>query len=339
LDSELKVAVVILNWNGKELLQKFLPSVVAFSGDAEVIVADNASTDDSVQFLRSRFQDVRVVELPQNYGFAEGYNRALKEVKADCYVLLNSDVEVTENWLDPVLGYMQQHPDVAVCQPRIRWYHQKEKFEYAGACGGMIDWLGYPFCRGRIFQSLEIDEGQYNDIADIFWATGACMFIRSEVFHSVGGFDASFFAHMEEIDLCWRIKHHGHNIRCIPGSVVFHMGGATLNKSNPTKTYYNFRNNLSMLYKNLPSGKLLKVIPPRLVLDGIAGIKFLLEGDLKDCLAVLRAHFAFYGRVLNGTVRREKKIGDKIGPVFNRSIIVEHYIKGKKKYSELKQGA
>lgn len=335
-NSELKVAVVILNWNGKELLEKFLPTVTAYSADAEVVVADNASTDDSVEFVRQNYKDVKLVELPENYGFAEGYNKALATLDADLFVLLNSDVEVTENWLEPVLSYMDKHPEVAVCQPKIRWYHNRERFEYAGACGGMIDRLGYPFCRGRIFQSLEIDTGQYNDITEIFWATGACMFIRSKVFHQVGGFDAAFFAHMEEIDLCWRVRHHGHHIRCIPESVVYHMGGATLNKSNPTKTYYNFRNNLSMLYKNLPAGRLITVLPLRLLLDGVAGLKFLLEGDLKDCLAVIRAHFAFYGRLINGTLKRQKVIRKDLQPVFERSIIIEHYIRGKKKYSELK---
>jgi GT2 family glycosyltransferase len=332
----LKVAIVILNWNGKELLEKFLPSVTSFSENAEVVVADNASTDDSVSFLKTNYPAVTLIELAENYGFAEGYNQALKKLDADIFVLLNSDVEVTRNWMQPVISYMEQHPEVAVCQPKIRWYHDRDKFEYAGACGGMIDWLGYPFCRGRIFQSLETDQQQYDDVADIFWATGACMFIRSEVFHATGGFDRSFFAHMEEIDLCWRIKHQGHSIRCIPQSVVFHMGGATLDKSNPTKTYYNFRNNLSMLYKNLPAGKFYSILPIRLILDGIAGIKFLAEGDLKDCLAVIRAHFAFYGRLINGTLKREKVIRKDIQPVYRHSIIIEHYISGKKKYSELK---
>ena len=248
----MSVAVVILNYNGKKLLEELLPKVIAYSPEAEVIVADNASTDGSLALMETTFRDTRLIKLPRNFGFAGGYNEALSKVKADYYVLLNSDVEVTENWLAPLISYMDAHPRTAACQPKIKSYYQRTHFEYAGACGGYIDKFGYPFCRGRILDTLEPDNGQYDTVTDIFWATGACLFVRAEKYHKVGGLDERFFAHMEEIDLCWRLKARGNAIVCIPQSTVYHMGAQTLNKEHPRKTYLNFRNNWLMLYKNAP---------------------------------------------------------------------------------------
>lgn len=246
-----KTAVVILNWNGRKFLKKFLPDVIKFSKkDAEVIVADNASTDDSVAVLKADFPEIRIIENKSNGGFAKGYNQALKLIDAEYYILLNSDIEVTENWINPVIELMESDKNIAACQPKIRSYHEKEKFEYAGAAGGFIDKFGYPFCRGRIFQSLEEDKGQYDDTVEIFWATGAALFIRAELYHKLGGMDDDFFAHMEEIDLCWRLKNEGYKIMYCPKSTVYHVGGGTLPTSSSWKTYLNFRNNFFLIYKN-----------------------------------------------------------------------------------------
>ena len=247
-------AVVILNWNGKHMMEKFLPSVTAHtSGDAEVIIADNGSTDDSIEFLHTHYPDLRIIQLDQNYGFAEGYNRALAQIEADYYVLLNDDVEVTPHWVEPVIEQMQQNPLTAICQPKLLMYDQRDTFEYAGAAGGFIDRYGYPFCRGRLFDVVEKDHGQYDDPCEIFWASGAAMFVRADVWHQLGGLDGDFFAHMEEIDFCWRAKNKGYRVEYCPKSAIYHVGGGTLPKSNPRKTFLNFRNNLSMLYKNLPA--------------------------------------------------------------------------------------
>ena len=253
-----KLSIVILNWNGAEMLRKFLPSVITHSeGEGiEVCVADNASTDNSLEVMRTEFPDVRLILLDRNYGFAEGYNRALAEVDAEYSLLLNSDVEVAEGWLSPMLAYMDAHPEVAACQPKIRSWHRREEFEHAGACGGYMDKYGYPFCRGRMMDTVEVDAGQYDTVVPVFWATGAALLVRTADYREAGGLDARFFAHMEEIDLCWRLRSRGRGIVCIPQSVVFHVGGATLNKNNPRKTYLNFRNNLLMLYKNLPEEEL-----------------------------------------------------------------------------------
>ncbi len=333
----MKVTVVILNWNGKELLERFIPGIISKSGNgARIVVADNDSTDDSIPFIQQNFPSVNIIKLDKNLGYAGGYNKALMEMDSDIFVLLNSDVEVTENWITPVVDHMKQNNDVAICQPKLLWYHERDKFEYAGASGGFIDKLGYPFCRGRMFNTLEVDKGQYNNVQDIFWASGACMFIRSKVFKELGGFDDTFFAHMEEIDLCWRAQLKGHKVAVVPSSVVYHMGGATLNKINPRKTYLNFRNNLSMLYKNLPAGRLLPVIFSRLILDGIAGIKFIAEGDIKDCLAVIKAHFHFYGRIFSGRLKRTKGISALPDTVYRKCVLWEYFAKGSKKYSDLK---
>ena len=291
----MSVAVVILNYNGKKLLEELLPTVIAYSPEAEVIVADNASTDDSVALMETTFRDTRLIKLPRNFGFAGGYNEALSKVKADYYVLLNSDVEVTENWLAPLISYMDAHPKTAACQPKIKSYYQRTHFEYAGACGGYIDTYGYPFCRGRILDTLEPDNGQYDTITDIFWATGACLFIRAEKYHKVGGLDERFFAHMEEIDLCWRLKARGNAIVCIPQSTVYHMGAQTLNKEHPRKTYLNFRNNWLMLYKNTPKhiGRTLFV---RLFLDWAAAAHLMIQGKFPNAFAIVKAELSFLSK-------------------------------------------
>jgi GT2 family glycosyltransferase len=288
-------AVVILNWNGQKLLEQFLPSIIQHSGDAVLYVADNASTDHSISFIQSQFPQVKIIQNAGNFGFAQGYNEALKQVQEAFLVLVNSDIEVTENWLSPLENSLHQHAKVAIVQPKILDYKDKTKFEYAGAAGGYIDRLGYPFCRGRLFDTIEEDRGQYNDAQSIFWASGACFIIRKSVFTQLQGFDTDFFAHQEEIDLCWRAKNLGHEIVYCPESTVYHVGGATLQASNPQKTYLNFRNSLCMLTKNLPLGSLFPILFLRLVMDGLAGIQFLLQGKAAHCWAIVRAHFGFYG--------------------------------------------
>ena len=275
-----KIAVVILNWNGCEMLRSFLPSVVRYSKTegAKIYVADNGSTDASVDMLRQEFPDVHLIILKENLGFAEGYNLALQQVSAEYVMLLNSDVEVTEHWLVPLVSYMDAHPEVAACQPKIRSWRQKELFEYAGAAGGFIDRYGYPFCRGRIMSAVEKDNGQYDTVVPVFWATGAALFIRRKDYLDAGGLDGRFFAHMEEIDLCWRLRARGRMLVCVPQSTVYHVGGATLKKENPHKTFLNFRNNLVMLYKNLPQEELGPVMRVRAVLDYVAALSFLLKG-------------------------------------------------------------
>ena len=290
-----KVSVVILNWNGVGMLQKFLPGVIKYSqGEGvEVCVADNGSTDESVVWLQTYCPDVRLIVLGKNYGFADGYNMVLQQVEAEYVVLLNSDVEVTPHWLDPLMEYMDAHPEVAACQPKIRSERNKALFEYAGASGGYLDKYGYPFCRGRIFDVVEEDKGQYDAIQPIFWATGAALFIRLKDYQKAGGLDARFFAHMEEIDLCWRLRSRGRQLVCIPQSVVYHVGAATLKKENPRKTFLNFRNNLLMLYKNLPKKELKRVMLIRGVLDVVAALVFLLKGEKEAARAVLQARKEF----------------------------------------------
>lgn len=287
----MKTSVVILNWNGAEMLRRFLPSVIAYSqGEGvEICVADNASSDNSCEVIEREFPEVHLIRLSENYGFAEGYNRALQQIDAEYVVLLNSDVEVTSGWLEPMTDYLDKHPQVAVCQPKLLSFQEKSCFEYAGAAGGFIDKYGYPFCRGRIFDVIESDHGQYDDIIPVFWATGAALLIRLQVYREVGGLDGRFFAHMEEIDLCWRLRSRGYGIVCLPFSRVYHVGGATLKKENPRKTLLNFRNNLIMLYKNLPENELYRVMRVRLFLDYLAAFVFLLKGDKNNSLAVLRA--------------------------------------------------
>lgn len=291
----MKVAVVILNWNGEQMLRDFLPSVVAHSvlpdslGEAVVYVADNGSTDHSLRLLADSFPSVRTIAFSQNYGFADGYNKAFEPIDAEYAILLNSDVEVTPGWLHPLVQYMDAHPQVAACQPKLMAYHQKDAFEYAGAMGGFIDCYGYPYCRGRIFDTVEKDHGQYDADVPLLWATGACLMVRLAVYKEVGGLDGRFFAHMEEIDLCWRLRCRGYEVRSVASSVVYHVGGATLNAGHPRKTFLNFRNNLLMLYKNLPAGKLRSVLFVRALLDYVAAAMFMLKGEWGSAKAVFRA--------------------------------------------------
>jgi len=299
-----KIAVVILNWNGKSWLEQFLPTVILHSKQAEIYVVDNASTDDSVSYLQKEFPNVHIVLNDGNYGFAKGYNRGLKHIDAELYCLLNSDVEVTENWLEPILQLYYNHPEIAAIQPKILSYANKDKFEFAGAAGGFIDNLGYPYCRGRIFDETEIDYGQYDDEYEIFWASGCAFFIRSQDFWEQNGFDERFFAHQEEIDLCWRLNNSGRKIYYTSKSKVYHVGGGTLNKQSPQKTYLNFRNNLTMLAKNLPFPKVVWLIFVRLCLDGIAGIYFGIKNGFSHLWAVVRAHFGFYAQLPESIRRR-----------------------------------
>ena len=330
------VTVVILNWNGRDLLEKFLPSVLASTYDkAEIWVADNGSTDDSVAFVQSQFPTIKVVELGENYGFAEGNNRAVELVETPYTILLNSDVEVDANWIGPLVSVLEKNPEVAAVQPKIRSYHNKEYFEYAGAAGGMMDKLGYPFCRGRVFTHLEKDEGQYEEPADIFWASGACCAIRTAVIREIGLFDGAYFAHMEEIDFCWRALNHGYRVVYEPQSLVFHVGGGTLDYANPRKTFLNVRNSLATLMKNLPQGQVLPKIFTRLVLDGIWGISLLLKGQFGGLWAIIRAHFAFYGRI--GEYRAFRRQAYQTPPkdfptsgFLNESLVWKCFVKGKK---------
>lgn len=332
-----KVAVIILNWNGEKLLREFLPSVIATTDTsiADVIVADNGSTDSSVELLRNEFPQVKVLEFAQNYGFAEGYNRAIKETNYPYTILLNSDVATTDGWVNPLFDYMEANPNVGACQPKIRAYTNKSHFEYAGAAGGFIDRNGYPYCRGRIFDSVEEDKGQYDDVIPIFWATGAALMVRSELYLKVGGLDKDFFAHMEEIDLCWRILLEGKEIVAVPQSMVYHLGGGSLPASNPRKTYLNFRNNLLMLHKNLPDSTRGKKLFVRRLLDTIAWAKFMATFDIKNANAILKAHNDF--RKMCKAYTSHPNI-DLLStrPDCHRNILLDFYLRGHKKWSELK---
>lgn len=334
-----RVSVVILNWNGKEMLRKFLPSVLRFSEGANIVVADNCSTDGSTDMLKAEFQSVNIIVLDKNYGFAEGYNKALAQICTEYSILLNSDVEVSEGWLGSLVAFMDNNKGVAACQPKIRSYKTPELFEYAGASGGFLDKYGYPFCRGRIMASVERDNGQYDDITDVFWATGAAMFVRTDVYKEVGGLDSSFFAHMEEIDLCWRMRSRGYRLACIPESVVYHVGGATLSKENPRKTFLNFRNNLLMIYKNESEESLATVMFVRSVLDGIAALKFLISGSWDNFLAVYKARREFKKIKSNyNSARRDNLSKTKVSHIdghTNFSILQEYYFRGKKTFDLL----
>lgn len=333
-----KVAVVILNYNGAAMLQAFLPAVIEHSLGAAVIVADNASTDNSVAVLHEQFPQVRLITLDSNYGFAGGYNKALEQVDAEYYILLNSDVEVTPGWLNPLLSFMEQNRDAVACQPKILSYRNKTEFEYAGASGGFIDRYGYPYCRGRLFGTVEEDNGQYDDVCRVFWATGAAMMVRSSAYKAAGGLDEQFFAHMEEIDLCWRMQSMGGSIYVVPQSKVYHVGGATLSKSNPRKTFLNFRNNLLMLYKNLPAEELRPVMRRRALLDYVAAVKFLLSFHWGDFKAVLRARNE-YRRLRDGyRAVRAENLAKQQCSIEGRapfSLLWQYYLRGKKKYSQL----
>lgn len=338
----MRAAIAILNWNGKTLLEKFLPDVIAQSpAYAEVVVIDNASTDGSVEFIASNFTSVKIIQNTDNYGFAKGYNEGLKKIDADYFVLLNSDVQVTKNWVDPVIALMESDTSIAACQPKLLNYSIRDEFEYAGGAGGFIDKWGYPFCRGRIFNSFEKDSGQYDDEKEIFWASGACLFIRAQIFFDTGGLDEDFFAHMEEIDLCWRMKNMGYKIIYCPRSVVYHVGGGTLSKISPAKTFFNFRNNLILLCKNhAPEYFRIKMLL-RLKMDMLAGLKFLFAGDFSHFLAVLRAHWSFYsslGRTLKKRRAMQKRITHyTASPVYKKSIVWQYFVKGERKFSELEE--
>lgn len=338
----LKTAVVILNWNGKKYLEQFLPVLIKHTtlAGTEIIIADNNSNDGSIDFLNQNYANIRQIIFDKNYGFTGGYNKALKKIEAEYYVLLNSDIEVTENWLAPLIDLMDSDHIIAACQPKIKAYHAKNYFEYAGASGGYIDKYGYPFCRGRILDTIEIDRGQYNDIKEVFWATGACMVVRAELFHKFGGLDNDFFAHMEEIDLCWRFKNAGYKIFVNPNTEVFHVGGGTLPKKSAFKLYLNFRNNLFLLYKNLPKGKLFPTLYLRMILDGISAIIFLLKFSFSEFNAVLKAHIHFY-KSLQKLRKKRKKI--LLNPSFtdhkeihHRSIVIDYFIRRKKFFSQIK---
>ena len=330
----MKIAIVILNWNGKKLLEQFLPSVVKYSQEAKVYVADNASTDESKSFLKDNFKEVVIIQNKTNGGFAKGYNDALKNLKEDLLILLNNDVEVTQNWLQPIINEFNQDSSLVAAQPKILDFKNKNYFEYAGAGGGFIDQFGYPFCRGRIFNSIERDKGQYNDIKKIFWATGACLIIKNNEFKELNGFDEKFFAHQEEIDLCWRIQKTGGTIKYIGNTTVFHVGGATLSNYDPIKTFYNFRNSLLMLVKNVNSSKVWVILFVRLLLDGIAGLSFLIQGKWKHTLAIVKAHLSFYC-LLPSYVNNQSKNKKNIRYYLIKSIVWNYFIRKNRIFKNL----
>jgi len=335
-----KISIVILNWNGSGFLKRFLPSVVAHSEEiAEVIVADNGSTDDSRAILESLFPTVTYLQLEQNFGFAEGYNKALQLIQNEYFLLLNSDVEVTKGWLDPLLKLMESDSTIGACQPKILSLNYPDEFEYAGAAGGFIDRFGYPFCRGRILQEIEKDHGQYDHSRTIFWASGACMMIRSSVWQECGGFDADFWAHMEEIDLCWRMQHLGFSVEFCPESIVYHLGGGTLNYNHPMKIYLNFRNNLYLLFKNLPTSQLVVKLPARIILDGLAALVFLLKGEFNAFGKVFSAHLKFYRHLPQLMKKRRNILRSSKSNIRNiivpRSILWNYFVLKRRRFSDL----
>ena len=334
---KINTAVVILNWNGIKWIQKFLPTIIEKSNEANIYIADNASNDESVDFVNNNYPSVKIIQNSSNEGYAKGYNDALKKLDEKYYILINSDIEVTDNWINPIINLMEQDTSIAACQPKILDYTNRDNFEYAGASGGYIDNLGYPFCRGRIFSDLEKDVNQYDDIKEVFWASGACLFIRAESFKDINGFDNDFFAHQEEIDLCWRLKNNGFKVMVNPKSTVFHVGGGTLKSASPFKTYLNFRNNLFMLFKNLPFLKLLVTLLLRLPLDGIAALTFIKkEKGILHVLSVLRAHLVFYVSIPLLFIKRVRiNQKDNLVGKSNFSILYKYYIMGIKKFSEL----
>ena len=338
-----KVAIVILNWNGEKMLKEYLPSVLRYSRDeATVYVADNASTDDSLSLLRQHFPEVKLIVLDKNWGFAEGYNKALRQIEAEYYLLLNSDIEVTHHWLTPMIEYLDSHPDVAACQPKLLSMYDKDSFEYAGASGGFLDFYGYPFCRGRIFDTVEEDNGQYDNLTDVLWASGAALMLRSKDYWDVDGLDGRFFAHNEEIDLCWRLRIKGRRIVCVPESYVYHVGGGTLPKGNPMKTFLNFRNNLTMLYKCLPEEDLKKVMRWRWWLDYIAAWEMLvLKRNVGDFKAVYRARKAFKQWRKDFVADRQRiqasRVERKVPERKTFSLLWQYYVKGRKAFSTLPQ--
>jgi GT2 family glycosyltransferase len=333
-----RTAIVILNYNGERLLAQFLPSVIAHASGAEVIIADNASTDGSVSWVKRNHPQVRLISLDQNYGFCGGYNRALRDVNADYYLLLNSDIEVTPGWLDPLVQLLDTRADVASVQPKILSFHQRNKFEHAGAGGGFIDSLGYPFCRGRIFDQVETDNGQYNDVRPVFWSSGACMLIRAKSFHQFNGFDEDYFAHMEEIDLCWKLHRDNQRIMYCGDSVIYHVGAGTLAYGSPRKVYLNFRNGLFMLFKHLSTGQLILRMPVRALLDGLAALRFLMKGEWSNSSAVVRAHVEFFYNL--GREIGKRRAIQTAYPTYSRegiksgSIVFDYYVRGIKRLDD-----
>ncbi|MEJ6792598.1 MAG: glycosyltransferase family 2 protein [Lacinutrix sp.] len=330
----MRIAVVILNWNGKTLLEAFLPSVIANSPEATVYVADNASTDDSVSFLKAEFPHVKIIQNTTNGGYAKGYNDALKHLEEDIFCLVNSDIEVTKNWLTPVIETFKAEENTAVIQPKILDFKKKTHFEYAGAAGGFIDKYGYPFCKGRLFNTVEEDEGQYNTITEIFWASGACFFIRKDTFNTLNGFDETFFAHMEEVDLCWRAFNLGYISKYVSSAVVYHVGGATLNASNPKKTYLNFRNSLATLTKNA-NGNIFFLLFARLSLDGLAAFKFLIRLQFSHIFAIFNAHFSFYARLPKLLKQRKELTQNNTEYYKTKSILWSYFASNKKHFTDL----
>jgi GT2 family glycosyltransferase len=332
----LKTAIVILNWNGQKLLEQFLPSIVNFSqNEAEIYVADNASTDHSIAFIKETFPAVKIIKNTTNGGYAKGYNDALKSVDADIYCLVNSDIEVTKNWLRPILKVFKSDKNTAIIQPKILDFKDKTKFEYAGAGGGFIDLYGYPYCRGRIFNHLEKDNNQFDDVSEIFWASGACLFIRAKIYHQINGFDEDYFAHQEEIDLCWRTQNIGYKVKYVGTSTVFHVGGATLQETNPQKTYLNFRNSLLNVVKNVPKKWFLFVVFSRLILDGIAGLKFILELRPIHTFAILKAHLSFYKNFMK-FLKKRKKLIKKQDYHLHTSIVWQYFVLRRNVFKKLK---
>ena len=332
----MKTEIIILNWNGEKLLEQFLPSVVEFTAkQAEIYIADNNSTDNSIDFITENFPSVKIIKNAINGGYAKGYNDALKHIDADIFCLINSDIEVTENWLNPILNEFKNDENIGVLQPKILDFKNKTKFEYAGAAGGFLDFFGYPYCRGRIFNDIEKDKNQFNKISDIFWASGACFFIKSDLFRELNGFDEDYFAHQEEIDLCWRVQNAGFKIQYIPNSIVYHVGGATLSNLNPKKTFLNFRNSLLNILKNVPNRYLVFLILSRLILDGFAGIKFLIELKPKHTFAILKAHLSFYSLFFK-FLRKRKNRKKKTDYYNHKSIVWQYFVLGRKKYHQLK---
>ena len=331
-----KIAVVILNWNGKKFLEELLPTLIQHTpSEVDIVVGDNASSDNSVEFLKQSYPQIQIIQNDKNYGFAEGYNKVLDKVYADYFVLLNSDVEVTDNWISPIINMMDADDNIAICQPKLLSYYQRDTFEYAGGAGGYIDKYGYPFCRGRLFTTLEKDNGQYNDVCEIFWATGAAMFVKAKVWKDLDGLDGDFFAHMEEIDFCWRAKNAGYKVYYCPQSVVYHIGGGTLPPSSPFKTFLNFRNNFSLLFKNLQKRQLAYVFPIRILMDWVAALKFLAEKKPKEFTAVIKAHWDFYRQIPALKHKRKNITQRKVSNIYNGNIVLEYYLKGKKIFSKL----
>ena len=338
----LKTAVVILNWNGKKFLEQFLPTLVenTQTPNTEIIIADNNSKDDSINFLNKNYPKIRQINFDQNYGFTGGYNKALDQIEAEYFVLLNSDIEVSENWLTPLINLMDSDSSIAACQPKILSYHQKEYFEYAGAAGGYIDKYGYPFCRGRILDTVEKDNAQHNEIKEVFWATGACMLVRANLYKKTGGLDDDFFAHMEEIDLCWRLKNLGYKIVCNPKSTIYHVGGGTLPNDSPFKLYLNFRNNLFLLYKNLPKGKLFPILLLRMILDGLSALMFLLKLSFKSFNAVFKAHIHFYRSLSKMRIKRKELLQNIVvhehKEIYPKSIVLDYFLGKKHLFNDIK---